>query len=303
VQLHFSPGPPGGAAVARRFLVNTIQRGNFPAGLGPAPAPATLKVREPLEIYQLGGDSWDSADAIGDRYAIDSGGQQVAVEDVAVAAARTQVLGQTFGDVNLSATIDHLATMPEIPDGGYEVRFLYLPAAHNGDKPFVLWLKADAGGVDQVFTLGHAPPDEPEHLFAADKYLLAIKPYLLQAAIAAANAPAPSAGALQMPHPAAAAAAVLDVVITTGADTAYVSGRIHQTLFTDLKTLEAAANAVATDDGLDPVKAGQNIGQFSRALQETISRAKIIAGRASESQDAKDKSNALAEQLTDAADK
>ena len=42
---------------------------------------------------------------------------------------------------------------------------------------------------------------------------------------------------------------------------------------------------------------------FSIALQDTIARAKTIGGRTTETQDAKDKSNALAARLAELADK
>jgi hypothetical protein len=101
----------------------------------------------------------------------------------------------------------------------------------------------------------------------------------------------------------AEAAAALDIVQSTRMDTSYVSGNIHQSLLANLATLESAASGVANDNGSNPASSAQRIDMFSIALQDTIARAKTIGGRTTETQDAKDKSNALAARLAELADK
>ncbi len=96
---------------------------------------------------------------------------------------------------------------------------------------------------------------------------------------------------------AAAAGAALDLAQSTLGDAAYVGPNIHTLLLRNLSALERSATVLADDDGTDPAATSANNNAFFGALRESIGTAVNIAGRTTERQEARDKSQQLAMKL------
>ena len=102
-----------------------------------------------------------------------------------------------------------------------------------------------------------------------------------------------------LPTVTSAAGAALVIVQDILRDSAYVSPRLHWGLFDNLQNLNRAAQAVSDDDGKDAAASELKEAAFTSALQRTIRNAETIGTRASETEDAKEKSYALAAKLRD----
>jgi hypothetical protein len=93
------------------------------------------------------------------------------------------------------------------------------------------------------------------------------------------------------------ATAALDLAQATLLDTAYVGPSIHTLLLRNLNALERSAAVLADDDGTDPAATSTTNNAFFGALRESIDTSVNIAGRTTERQEARDKSQQLAMKL------
>jgi hypothetical protein len=99
--------------------------------------------------------------------------------------------------------------------------------------------------------------------------------------------------------PKAAAQVALEIVKATNLDTAWVGPDAHPGLAISLGGLERAAQAVATDDGRNPLATNSKNLAFYEALNGTADYATSIASRGVETADSKQKSRNLASKLRD----
>ncbi|HEY4328699.1 MAG TPA: sigma-70 family RNA polymerase sigma factor [Phycisphaerae bacterium] len=306
VTFHFVTPPAEVSALVKDSATRVAGRG--PAGRG-AQAPADVTLRGPLAVYQLRSASWDSITQMGFVYIVESQGKQFASIEVRPNSAGKYAINTTSfvapgttgtvdnGINGIDDALDHLQAAGRLPTGSYEVRFIHIPTDRAGLPSVGLWIKADNGGEEYIYTYFRYTPGglKQGELYSPDQYVRAVGRFIPKSA-AAAPKPEPAPKAIS--HPKDAVTAALDLIQILRKDTAFVSNSIHRNLLIDLDSLEAAATAVTQDTGTDQALTAQRIDAFSVALTVIITRANDIGNRATETREARDKSIDLAAKLT-----
>jgi hypothetical protein len=288
VTFHFVTPPAEVSALVKDSATRVAGRG--PAGRG-AQAPADVTLRGPLAVYQLRSASWDSITQMGFVYIVESQGKQFASIEVRPNSAGKYAINTTsFVAPGTTGTVDNGIN-------GIDDALDHIPTDRAGLPSVGLWIKADNGGEEYIYTYFRYTPGglKQGELYSPDQYVRAVGRFIPKSA-AAAPKPEPAPKAIS--HPKDAVTAALDLIQILRKDTAFVSNSIHRNLLIDLDSLEAAATAVTQDTGTDQALTAQRIDAFSVALTVIITRANDIGNRATETREARDKSIDLAAKLT-----